>query len=112
MIKDADRVLNASAGVLSGPGKKKQPYALTPPTQRAWDHCRARLEGARIAFDGAEQAGDALAQRDAYVKAGFQAGQALSCVRTAKIGTKMGVEPIVKPPPKKKPKAPSPDEEE
>ena len=113
VIKAAEKVMASPADSLSGPKRKKagEGYELTPVGKRAWDHCKIRLEGARAAFSAAGEEGDPLKQRDAYVRAGFQAGQAMSCVRTAKIGTKMGVAPIIKPQKPKKPKQTPQDEE-
>jgi hypothetical protein len=69
---------------------------------RSAEHCTQKLESARVAFVAAEGADGALAQRDGYIRAAFQAGQALSCARVAKIGKKLGHMPVPKAPKKAK----------
>jgi len=106
MINEAEKVISDMPQTLSGPRKGKA-YALVPPAQRTAAHCAPRLEAARAAFAAAGEAKDPLAQRDGYIRATYQAGQALSCARTANIGTKLGVAPKPK---KKKPKKPKAEE--
>lgn len=108
MLKEAEQAISAMPAThkkpLSGPKGKEFPEAQTRRAPRSAEHCSSRLASAQIAFTAAGEAPDALAQRDGYIRAAYQAGQALSCARVAKIGKKLGHTPPPKPPKKKKTK--------
>jgi len=102
MLKEAEQAIRSMTkkkGELSGPRKVT---TLIPPSQRSAEHCKVSLENARMAFAAAEQVPEPLAKRNGYIRATFQAGQALACARVAKIGAKLGTMPAPKKP--KKPK--------
>lgn len=120
MLKEAEKAINAMAKEriqryldergLEGPRKKKT-LTLVPPNQRSAESCRVSLQSARMAFATAERLPDELAQRDGFIRATFQAGQALACAQVAKIGVKLGTMPAPKKPKKpKKPKTEPKDE--
>ena|SRR3990172_7062043 len=98
MLKEAEKAIGAMPSVhprpLDGPSSKE----FSPQTKgpRSAEHCAKRLESARAAFAAAGEVGDMLRQRDGYIRAAYQAGQALSCARVAKIGKKLGTMPAPK----------------
>jgi len=110
MLKEADSAIRLVHGgayeyTLGAPKKKRKSKQkpLTPVDQRSAQHCIARVKSAQLAFNAADKLTEPYERRDGYIRAAYQAGQALSCARVASVGTKLGTMPKPKVP---KPKAP------
>ena len=102
MLKEADSAIRFVHGgayeyTLGAPKKKKRKQRkqklLTPVDQRSAQHCVARVKSAQLAFDAADKLTEPYERRDGYIRAAYQAGQALSCARVTSIGTKLGTMP-------------------
>lgn len=102
MIADAEKAIGTmpAVHVLSGPGFSPAVVRRAP---RSAEHCSKRLETARAVFAAAGEQSDLIKQRDSYIHATYQAGQALSCARAQAIGKKLGTMPSAKKPKKKAP---------
>lgn len=71
-----------SCAVANVDAAKKQTARMIADAERqipANSSCSARLMTARTAFESAGQIDDSLERRNEYVRASFQAGQALTC---------------------------------
>jgi hypothetical protein len=95
MINEAEKAIGEMPRT-----KKLGPRSRDVRTRSA-EHCAPRIASARAAFSAASENPDPLAQRDGYIRAAFQAGQALTCARVHKINKKMGTMPVPKPKKKK-----------
>lgn len=82
ILREAEKAIESMPSVRSKP-------SLSGP-------CTMRLTSARVAFSIAGESPDPMAQRDGYIRASFQAGQALSCARVTQIGKKLGRMPAPK----------------
>ena len=106
MLKEAEKAIGEMPQAHAEPalrGPKQAEFTRSAKGPRSAEHCMPRLQSARAAFETARD-GSPLEQRNAYVRAAFQAGQALSCARVTKIGKKMGHMPSPKKPKKAKAK--------
>jgi hypothetical protein len=95
MLKEAEKAIGAMPSVHAKP-QLTGPKEFTQKGPRSAEHCAPRLESARAVFAAAGENSDPLAQRDGYVRAAYQAGQALSCARVTQIGKKLGRMPTPK----------------
>lgn len=95
-----ERMLRSAEQLIEGRNKIKRPISKNAPPGKPMDFCAPRLASARAAFEAAGLAPDPMAQRDGYIRATFQAGQALSCARVTPLGKKIGAMPKPKKPKK------------